>query len=150
HYTTENLRFRWTDGGGSRPDASRANLPEGVNLPGAGVFLVGEKGVMVLPHWSMPTFYSDGDPMDLAIVSVGSNDHYTEFTDACRGVGETSTPFSYSCRVTEAVLTGVVAGSFRDRSLEWNSEKLQFDHNPASEMIERQYREGWQPVQLVS
>ena len=149
-YTTESLKFRWTDGSrDSRPDVSRASLPPEVNLPGAGSFLVGEKGVMVLPHWSMPTFYANNEKLEIAVESVGSNNHYTEFTDACRGVGETSTPFSFSCRVTEAVLTGVVAGSFRNRELAWDSARLRFDHGPANERVHRQYREGWQPQQLV-
>lgn len=137
-YTTEELKFRWTDGSGpSRPDASRANLPPDVELPAAGCFFVGEKGVMVLPHWSMPTFYANNEPMDIAVESVGSNNHYTEFTDACRGIGKTSTPFSYSCPVTEAVLTGVVAGSFREQKLAWASENLQFDDQAANEHLGR-------------
>ena len=149
-YTTEKLKFRWTDGSGaSRPDASLASLPPETNLPGAGAFLIGEQGVMVLPHWSLPSFYVNNENMDITVESLGNNDHYTEFTDACRGVGETSTPFSYACRVTEAVLTGVVAGSFPNRELTWDSAALRFDYDPANEQVERQYREGWQPAQLV-
>lgn len=142
-HTTDNFFFRWTDGSGpSRPDAARASLPPDVELPAAGVFFVGEKGVMLLPHWAMPTFYANNEPMDVAVESLGSNNHYTEFTDACRGVGKTSTPFSYSCRVTEAVLTGVVAGDFRDRELRWDSDELQFDYQPANECLQQQSREA--------
>lgn len=146
-YTAGDFTLRWTDG--SPPNAEPANLPEGVNLPGAGSYLVGEKGVMVLPHWAMPTFYSGGEKMDIAVDSAGSRNHYTEFTDACRGVGETSTPFAYSCRVTEAVLVGVVAGDYKDRQLRWTSAELAFDHQAATDQVERQYREGWRPAQLV-
>ncbi len=137
-FTTDNFFFRWTDGSGaSRPDAARASLPPDAQLPGAGAFFVGEKGVMVLPHWSMPTFYANNEPLEIPVESVGSNNHYTEFTDACRGVGTTSTPFSYSCPVTEAVLLGVVAASFRDRELIWNSADLEFDYQPANENLGR-------------
>jgi predicted dehydrogenase len=142
-YTTDTVTFRWTDGrNGSRPDASRAQLPEGVDLPGAGMFLVGEKGVMVLPHIGAPRFYADGEAVDVDVVSKPSYNHYTEFTDACRGVGKTSTPFSYSARVTEAVLVGVVAGGFKDRPLKWDSKKMTFDHDPATALVKRTYREG--------
>jgi len=149
-YTTDDVLFRWTDGNGpSRPDAARAQLPEGMNLPAQGMFLVGENGVMLLPHYgSMPTFYRNGQVLDIQVESVGSNNHYTEFTDACRGVGETSTPFSYSARVTEAVLVGTIAGRFKDRELTWDSEALTFDHQPATDGVSRTYRDGWRPGEL--
>ncbi|MEM6259879.1 MAG: Gfo/Idh/MocA family oxidoreductase [Planctomycetota bacterium] len=140
-YTTEEVKFRWTDGRqNSRPDGTRA---QGAPLPGAGMFLVGEKAVMVTPHIGSPYFYKDGKKVEVEVVEKGSNDHYTEFTDACRGIGETSTPFSYSARVTEAVLVGVVASSFKDRELKWDSPNLAFDHKPATDLVHRTYRDGW-------
>lgn len=149
-YTTDNLFFRWTDGNrGSRPDRAKAQLPDNVQLPAAGMFLVGEEGVMVLPHWAMPTFYKDGERLDIPVESRGSNNHYTEFTDACRGVGETSTPFSYSGRVTEAVLVGTIAGRFKDRELAWDSANLAFDHDAATAIVHREYAEGREPEGLA-
>lgn len=141
------LPFRWTDGSGpSRPDASRAQLPEGVSLPGAGSFLVGEKGVMVLPHWSMPRFYRDGEPMEVEVVSVGGKNHYHEFVDAILGEDETGSPFSFACPVTECVLVGVVAGAFRDRELSWDSQALRFDDDDANALVHKTYREGCSPL----
>lgn len=141
-HTTDDFVFRWTDGSGpSRPDAARAQLPPDVKLPEAGVFFVGEKGVMVLPHWAMPRFYANNRPLEVDLEKLEANNHYTEFTDACRGIGQTSTPFEYSCPVTEAVLVGVVAGSFRDRELTWQSKELQFDHQPANECMQPRGRE---------
>lgn len=143
-YTTDDFTFRWTDGNrGSQPDASRAQLPEGETLPAEGMFLIGEKGVMLLPHIGDPKFFRKGEPMDVKIISREGHDHHTQFTDACQGNGQTSTPFSYSARVTEAVLVGTVAGRFKDRELKWNSEKLAFDHAPANDVIKRTYREDW-------
>ena len=147
-FTTNQVTFRWTDGSrGSRPDASRA---KGAPLPRAGMFLVGEKAVMVVPHIGMPQFYKDGQKIEVPVQQRGHNNHYTEFTDACRGEGKTSTPFSYSARVTEAVLVGVIAGDFKGRELTWDSEKLQFDHAPATAIVKRQYREGWEPKGLAA
>lgn len=150
-FTTDTVRLLWTDG--IRPgksEALRSALPDDVELPGAGSYLIGEKGVMILPHVEMPTFYADGKPMEIEVKSAGSRNHYTEFTDACQDLGETSTPFSFSCRVTEAVLTGVVAGNFKDHKLAWNSAKLTFDHEPATDQVRREYRAGWEPAPLVS
>lgn len=146
-YTTDNFTFRWTDGRKSRPDVSNKHLPKDLKLPAAGMFLVGENGVMLLPHINQPQFFRDGQQLDVAIQKRGDNNHYTEFTDACRGEGKTSTPFSYSARVTEAVLVGVIAGGFKDQQLAWDSPKLSFDHAPANAMIKRTYREGWDVLQ---
>lgn len=147
-HTTDRFIFRWTDGNrASRPAAERAQLPDGEQLPAAGLFMVGEKGVMVLQHWGMPRFYRDGQALDIAIESRGSNNHYTEFTDACRGQGKTSTPFSYSARVTEAVLLGTIAGRFRKQPLKWDSPAMTFDHAPANELVERAYAPGRSPLQ---
>lgn len=143
-YTTDDFTFRWTDGQKSRPDASNKHLPKDLKLPGAGMFLVAEKGAMLVPHFQQtPQFFRDGQKIEVDVQQRDSNNHYTEFTDACRGEGKTSTPFSYSARVTEAVLVGVIAGAFKDREMSWDSEKLSFNHAPANDMIQRTYREGW-------
>ena len=143
--TESTLRMRWTDGNSqSRPDASRAQLPEGVSLPGSGSFLVGEKGVMVLPHWSAPSFYDSGEVMDVKVVELKSLNHYHEWADACRGEGASSTPFSYSGPLTEAVLAGTVAGCFQGRELDWDSAELSFGDAEADALVSRKYRAGWE------
>jgi hypothetical protein len=141
-WTAGELEFRWTDGGAA-PDAARAQLPAGVGLPGAGSFLCGERGVMVIPHWSPPRCYRDGAPLEVELVEVESRDHYHEWTDACRGEGRTSTPFSYSGPLTEAVLVGTIAGRFRGRELRWDSAALRFDDAEADALVRRAYRDGW-------
>ena len=101
---------------------------------------------MVLPHWSMPSFYSNGDPMDVEVVSRGAKNHYHEFVDAILGEDETGTPFSFACPVTECVLVGVVAGAFRDRELSWDSRALRFADDEANALVRKTYREGRAPV----
>ncbi|HLQ38832.1 MAG TPA: Gfo/Idh/MocA family oxidoreductase [Planctomycetota bacterium] len=142
-HTAGALPLRWTDGS-VRLDATKAQLPDGVQLPGAGSFVVGEHGVMVLPHWSMPTFYQDGKvlPVKLAVQPAGN--HYHEWTDACRGDGKTSTPFTYAGPLTEAVLLGTIAGRFPGKQLHWDAAKLQFDDPAASALVKRAYRKGWE------
>jgi hypothetical protein len=143
--TAEKVKFRWTNGEFS-PDASRAQLPDGVKLPESGSFAVGEKGVMVLPHWAMPSFYSGGKPMEIEIKSAGSVNHYHEWVAACRGEGKTGTPFSFSGPLTEAVLAGTVAGAFPEETLAWNSAALEFDHAGATALVHRKYRDDWRPL----
>ncbi|MBL9163831.1 MAG: Gfo/Idh/MocA family oxidoreductase [Planctomycetaceae bacterium] len=143
--TAEMVKFRWTNGE-FKPDASRAQLPDGVALPDSGSFAVGDQGVMVLPHWAMPTFYSNGKPMDVEVKSAGSVDHYHEWVAACRGEGKTGTPFSFSGPLTEAVLAGTVAGAFPEETLAWDSAGLKFDHAGAMALVHRQYRDDWRPL----
>ncbi len=141
--TADVLAFRWTDGN-AQPDAERAQLPKDVKLPGSGSFLVGEKGVMVIPHWAMPSLYRDGEKLEVELETKPAGDHYHEWTDACRGEGKTSTPFSYAGPLTEAVLVGTVAGRFPGRELRWDSAGLRFDVTEATALVSRTYRKGWE------
>lgn len=142
-HTTETVKFRWTDGRANK-DVAKAQLPKGAKLPGAGSFLVGEKGVMVIPHWAPPRFYSNGEKMQVDIKTVPSKNHRHEWTDACRGEGETSTPFSYAGPLTEAVLLGTVAGHFPGKKLAWDTAAMEFDDYLANALVRRQYRAGWE------
>lgn len=145
-YTDGPLRLRWTDGSGpSRPDAVRAQLPEGTSLPGSGSFLVGENGVIVIPHWSTPRIFADGNELALPLKYEPGRNHYHEWVAACRGEGRASTPFSYSGPLTEAVLAGVVAQAFPGERLAWDSKGLRFDDADAQALVERSYRKGWDP-----
>ncbi|MBK8977046.1 MAG: Gfo/Idh/MocA family oxidoreductase [Planctomycetes bacterium] len=142
-HTADTVMLRWTDGSAtSRPDASRAQLPDGVALPGAGSFLVGEDGVMVLPHWATPTLYRHGEPHDAPLHEEAGGDHYHEWVDACRGEGETSTPFAFATAVTETVLLGVVAGALPSRELTWDSAALRFADDDAQALVELPHRAG--------
>ncbi|MGH7945801.1 MAG: Gfo/Idh/MocA family protein, partial [Opitutaceae bacterium] len=50
------LKVTWTDGG-LRPNRKLAQMPDGVDLPDKGSIFIGEKGNMVLPHFSAPRLY---------------------------------------------------------------------------------------------
>lgn len=142
--TTDMLRLRWTDGRKSRPDAVKAQLPEGHELPHAGSCLVGEKGTMVIPHISMPELYLDGEAAAVGLERRAGRSHYHEWIGACRGEGKASTPFSYAGPLTEAVLLGTVAGHFPHRPLVWYSDELSFGEKDADAFVRRSYREGWE------
>jgi predicted dehydrogenase len=148
-HTTQTVNMRWTDGNAeSGPDADRAQLPDGVSLPGAGSFLVGERGVMVIPHWSAPRFYKDGEVLEVESIDLASRSHYHEWIDACRGEGESSTPFAYSGPLTEAVLVGTIAGNYKGREFNWNSPDMTFGDEAADRYLSRSYRRGWEVADL--
>ena len=68
--------------------------------------------------------------------------HYHQFVDACLGKEKTSAPFSYSARLTETILLGVIAGRFPNKTLHWDSAQAKFEEAEANEFlsgIERQF-----------
>ena len=68
--------------------------------------------------------------------------HYHQFVDACLGRDKTSAPFSYSARLTETILLGVIAGRFPNETLHWDSEKARFKEDKANAFLkgtERQF-----------
>jgi predicted dehydrogenase len=144
-HTAGDVKLHWSN---TPPKLSSdvSQLPQDVSLPGGGSLIIGERGVMLLPHVGMPSLYSQGEPMDAPIKSEGSVDHYHEWADACRGEGQASTPFSYAGPVTESALVGVVAGSFPQQTLKWNSAELKFDNETATALVHRQYRNDWRPL----
>lgn len=141
--TTETVKLRWTDGK-SKKATELAQLPKGERLPGAGSFLVGAKGVMVIPHWAPPRFYKNGEKMAVELKSLPGKNHRHEWTDACRGEGETMTPFSYAGPLTEAVILGTIAGHFPGKKLNWDSATMEFDDYLANALVKRVYRQGWE------
>ena len=72
--------------------------------------------------------------------SSESKKHYHEFVDSCLGKGVCSAPFSYSSKLTETILLGVIAGRFPGKTLNWNKNKSQFSENEANEFIGGNYR----------
>ncbi|MDC0008340.1 Gfo/Idh/MocA family oxidoreductase [bacterium] len=131
---------------------------EGV-LPEQGAMFVGEKGRLLLPHFmELPRMIVDGEYVDIssqiAVVEKANNmgkpirnyasegpKHYHQFVDACLGKDECSAPFSYSARLTETILLGVIAGRFPGKTLHWNNATAKFDEEEANVFLESPYRE---------
>ncbi len=140
----ETLPLTWYDGLDHKPSAEALGLPSDYRLPGAGSALIGEKGTMVIPHWSTPNLFPQDKFAGFTMPDVGEVNHYTSWVDACLGDGETSSNFEYAGPLTEAVLLGVVAIRFPKEQLQWDSEKLEFTHNAdATARLTKEYRKGW-------
>ena len=78
------------------------------------------------------------------LAATRATDHYLQFVEACRGNGETSTPFSYSGPLTESVLLGCLATRFPKTTLNWDAEKLKVtNETKANEFVRRKYRKGF-------
>ena len=67
--------------------------------------------------------------------------HYHQFVDACLGADKASAPFSYSARLTETILLGVIAGRFPKKTLHWDNKKARFKEEKANEFLDSPYRD---------
>lgn len=155
-YTTETLTWIWSDGPGVPRISKELKLPNNDKLPQQGAMFIGENGRLLLPHFmELPRHIVGGEYNKINVSkydpngSLGTikNDyerdapkHYHQFVDACLGKGEVSAPFSYSARLTETILLGVIAGRFPNKTLHWDSEKAVFKEAEANEYLSARYR----------
>ena len=113
---------------------------------------MGEKGRLYLPHFQkLPQLIIDGKYTEINVEKFGlgtpvrdysseSKKHYHEFVDSCLGNGLCSAPFSYSSKLTETILLGVIAGRFPGRILNWDKNKSKFSEDEANVFIGGNYR----------
>ena len=155
-YTGETLTWIWSDGPGAPSKNKKLKLPKKDELPLQGAMFIGEKGRLLLPHFmEMPRLIIDGEYQEIDVSkydptgSLGTtkNDynrdapkHYHQFVDACLGKDEVSAPFSYSSRLTETILLGVIAGRFPNKTLHWDNERALFKEEEANAFLSGEYR----------
>ena len=142
------IRVTWYDAVGASPNRELlTDIPSGYKLPGAGSVLVGEKGSLVIPHVDMPKLFPEEKFPANTIPVVKEVDHYVQWADACRGVGQTTSHFDYAGPLTEAVLLGTIGIRFPEQELRWDSKTLKITNHPkAQEWLTKPYRKGWEPT----
>lgn len=141
------LPVTWYDAVGALPPRETlGDIPANYQLPTAGSVLVGEKGSLVIPHVAMPKLFPEEKfPTSEMQVIAGVN-HYTQWADACRGVGETTSHFDYAGPLTETVLLGTIGTRFPQQELTWDAKTLKItNHDKAQQRISKPYRKGWEP-----
>jgi len=156
-YTTDTLKWVWYDGEGAPKKNKDLRLPDKEELPGQGAMFIGEEGRLLLPHFmQLPRHIVNGEyrELDLAIIkqedqvgeplrdyNLEGNMHYHQFVDSCLGKDECSAPFSYSARLTETILLGVIAGRFPGKTLHWDNENAKFRELEANQFLDAPYRD---------
>lgn len=136
------LKVTWYDGEGKSPDIAALGLPPETKLPGSGSLLLGTKGTLLIPHVGMPRLLKGEGKIE----PVAAVNHYTGWADACRGVGQTTSAFSYSGNLTETVLLGSIAIRLPKAKLQWDHAELKLTgHAQASALLSKEYRKGWEP-----
>jgi len=139
-FTTETLKWVWYDGADGPGNHKDLELPDGQSLPRQGAMFAGETGRLLVPHWDWPKKIVNGAFEPVTYPDLEEKDHYHQFIDACLGKDECSAPFSYAARLTEAILLGVVANRFPERTLHWNNAASTFSEAEANELLDSPYR----------
>ena len=156
NFTDDTLTWIWSDGPGAPKTHKDLKLPKKDKLPLQGAMFIGEKGRLLLPHFmELPRLIVDGEYKEIDVSafdpydSLGNNKnnykrdapkHYHQFVDACLGADEASAPFSYSARLTETILLGVIAGRFPKQTLHWDNKKARFKEEEANAFLSGNYR----------
>jgi len=134
-YTTDKLKWVWYDGSGAPAAHDELLLPGNETLPEQGSMFIGEKGRLLLPHWDFPKLIVDNSYEKVDYPELDEHDHYHQFVDTCLGNDKCSAPFSYAARLTEAILLGVVANRFPNKTLHWNNQSQLFDEKEANQYL---------------
>ena len=139
-HTTDKLKWVWYDGEGAPKKHKDLILPDKEALPGQGSMFIGEKGRLLMPHWDFPKLIVNGKYEKIDFPDLAEADHYHQFVDACLDRGKCSAPFSYAARLTEAILLGVAAGRFPNKTLHWDNQTAQFSEGEANQFLGSTYR----------
>ncbi len=140
----DTVRMTWYDGG-KQPSPELAPLPEGQKLPSNGSLYIGENGTILCPHGGSPQLLPVEKLAAVKLQTVPGDDHYMQWTNACKGEGKATSSFDYSGPLTETVLLGTVAIRFPGQKLQWNSQAMTFPEHPqANQWVRSTYRQGWE------
>ncbi len=139
-YTTDTLKWVWYDGKSAPEDHPDLNMPNGDALPEQGAMFIGEKGRLLLPHYTWAKLIVDGKYEKIDFPELEAANHYHQFVDACLDRDKTSAPFSYAARLTEAILLGVLANRFPDKTLHWDIKAARFREKKANPLLSGEYR----------
>jgi hypothetical protein len=126
-----------------------AQLPDGEQLPSNGGLYIGEKGILLSPHGGrrrgMPRLLPESQFADYEYEPVEGSDHYMQWTNACKGEGQTTSHFDYAGPLTETVLLGTIVIHFPSEKLAWDSQQLKITNlDAANRFVHHPYRAGWE------
>lgn len=138
------IQIVWRDGG-LKPPRDLAQLPDGMELPGAGSLFIGEAGCMVLPHVGMPQLVPQDRFQSYKMPEVSGTNQWHDWVDAVLAGKKTTDGFEVAGPLTETVQLGNIAARLPGRKLEWNASKLSFANAPdANRWLTKTYRKGFE------
>ena len=137
----------WSDGFKYPPAEFQKKLLEGRKYPAQGAMLIGEEGVMLMPHGSGPHLLPTEKLKGVARPKPKPQNHYRQFIDAILGAdgGGTQAAFDYAGPLSEMVLLGTVALQFPDQALKWDALNMKVTNVPeANRYVRHACRKAWQ------
>jgi len=141
------LTLKWYDGK-KLPPAQTLGFPEGRACPTNGALFVGEKGRLFVNHDTGPWLLTDDTFADVLVTAVEADDHYQQWTNACKGEGRCVSDFASAGPLTETVLLGNVAYRV-GRPIVWDAAALTCPGTPeADPLLRRPERKGWEVAWL--
>lgn len=144
------VKLSWYDGGlqPPRPDA----LPDdAVMQREGGVIFHGDKGILLHDTYGAnPKLYPVGlmeraAKVPKTIARIPER-HEVNWTNACKGIGTASSPFSYAAALTETMLLGIVAlRAGQGKKIMYDAANMRITNVPeANAYLTREYRKGWE------
>ncbi len=138
--------LHWYDGG-LRPPTPSELVADGEPIPEEGLLLIGDRGKILagfsgdnprlIPDVRMREFQPPPESLPRPISELD------QWVRACQGGEPSSASFERVYPFAETILLGTIAQRVPSR-LNWNSEKMEFDHPDANALLRRTCREGWQ------
>ncbi len=144
------VKLTWYDGGLMPPRPEDIEPGRMMGDDGGGVLFVGDKGHImcstygenprIVPETKMQAYKR---PEKTIPRSPGIHE---EWVEAIKAGKKSTTDFSYSSVLTEAMLLANIAVLMQDKytKLEWDGEKMEFTNLPeANQYLHTEYRPGW-------
>ena len=141
------VKLTWYDGGMFPP--TPPEFAEGETLNGeGGAIMVGTKGKVIHNTYGLGARLlpaslqkSVGDPpRTLPRITTS---HEVNWSDACKGKGQASTPIEYAAKLTEVMLLGVVALRAGTKIHYDGAEMRVTNSREGNDLLKREYRRGW-------
>jgi len=144
------VKLMWYDGGLMPPRPEELEPGRRMGDDNGGVLFIGDRGKLMcscygsnprlIPETAMQAYTR---PAKTLPRSKGIS---AEWTEACKAGTQSTTDFSYSGPLTEAMLLGNIAIRVKQKNivLEWDPVNMKFPNCPeADEFVRMPYRQGW-------
>ena len=143
------IKVIWRDGG-RKPPRELGQLPDGLELPGAGSLFIGEGGTMVLPHVGMPSLYQANKSKSIAQPQINGTNHWHDWVDAVVEGRKTTDGFEVAGPLSETVQLGNIAARLPGKELQWEADSMKLLGDPlASGLLTKSYRKGFEVPAVV-
>ncbi|HLN26686.1 MAG TPA: Gfo/Idh/MocA family oxidoreductase [Gemmataceae bacterium] len=143
-YTTDMLILHWYDGDRRPPTEVHALIGK-TGLEYQGSIYIGSEGVLYSPYIAAPVLFPVDKFKDYKLPNPGSEDHYLQFVEACRGNGRTAASFDYAGPLTESILLGCLSTRYPQTTLKWEAASLKVSNvAEANRLVRKVYRKGWE------